>query len=162
MLSEKYVISVISGHHVALSPLLHAAYFQSTVSEETGLELYCHKDVRMAVPAWRMMRQAAVLVASAKKEKPGRERAEGTLSPDVFLVPSLSPQPWTHHRTGASSSKCWPKSQQQLPINFSTSFFFFLTYFMSFWPPPHYLTMTSTISFCISFFESSRVCSLEQ
>lgn len=136
--------------NLALSPLLHAAYFQSTVSEETGLELSCHKDVRMAV-----------LVASAKEEKPGRERAEGSLSPDVFLVPSLLS---LGHATGQECLQA--NVDQRVNSNYQLisllPFFFFLTHFTYFWPPRHYLTMTSTISLCVSFFESSRVCSLEE
>lgn len=147
------MISAINCHHLALSQFLHAAYFQSTAFEETALELYSHK---------RTMWQEAVMIDNAKKEKTGRVCAEGNLSPPISLIPSFSPQPWTCHRLGASSDRCWQKSQHQSPMNFSSSFFFFCTYFIYFWPPRQYLTMTSTISLCISFFESSRVCSLGQ
>ena len=97
--------------------------------EETALELYCHKDVRMALPAQRTMWQDAVLmIANAKKEKPGRVCAEGSPFPYISLIPSRSPQPWTLHRLGAASGRCRPKSQHQSPMNFSTSFFSFFVH----------------------------------
>lgn len=163
MISVKDMISVIRCHHLALSHFLHAAYFLSTVFEETALKLYSHKDVRMALPAQRTMWQEAVMIANAKKEKPRRVRAEGSLSPDIFLIPSPSPQPWRLHRLGASSGRCWPKSQHQSPMYLSTTFLFSsCTYFIYFWPPQQYLTIASTISSCISFIESWTVCSLGQ
>ena len=63
--------------HLALSQPFHAACFQSTVFEETALELYCHKGLRTALLAQRTLWQGGMLIANAKKEKSGKAcRAE--------------------------------------------------------------------------------------
>lgn len=157
MLSVKYIISVIRCYHLALSQLLHAAYFLSTEFEEAALEPYCHKDVRLALPAQRTTWQEAAMIANAE----GNQEAcvqRGVCPLTSSSLPSLG------HSVGQGLPQAnVDQSQHQSPMNFSNSFFFFFcTYFIYFCPPQQYLTMTSTILLCISFLKSSRVCSLGQ
>lgn len=60
-----------------------------TILKETTLQLHCHEDVSMALPAQKIMWQEAVLITRAKRDQEGW-CAEGSLLPDIFLFSSLS------------------------------------------------------------------------
>lgn len=109
----------------------------------------------MGLTGQKTLWQEAVLITSAKRDQEGW-CSEGSLLPDIFFFSSLSLVLGTPQSRGFLC-RCWPKGQSSV---FCQHFFYFCcTYFIYFWLPAQYLTMTSVYSLFNTLFESSKVCS---